>query len=97
MTALEKLTTELIKNSNVIEGKISTSIDGVKYQYITYVLKYPHAANWLVKLFENAVKEVTGKNYLTQFHYGNDSYSFDRNPFKGGLNGKIQFKKLIEF
>jgi hypothetical protein len=95
-TSTQKLIQTLESNSVVIEGKISTAKDGVKYRYDMFVLKYENAANWLVSLFEKAVLENGVSKYSTQFISGDYSFHYDRPKFKGTPNGKIKMTKLIE-
>jgi len=92
----EKLISEIKKHSTITEGRVSTAIDGSKYRYDNYVLKYPSTANWLVNLFEKAAQENNKKN-ATQFSYKDKySISFQRPKFKGEPNGKIIMSELVE-
>ena len=93
----KKLIKEIEKHSNYEEGEVLTAYDGEKYRYDNYTLKYKSASNWLVLLFDRAMKENTRKNSdLTQFFYGDDySFSYDRPTFKGQPNGTMRMRKLV--
>jgi len=87
---------ELITKYGIITiSDVMTNADGEQYQYKHTTLKYNHTATFLKKAFEKAAKEITGKDYVTFFAVGNDGFNFDRNPFKGGKDGKITIKELI--
>ena len=96
MNKTEQLIQELKKHSIVKEGRESIGADGVRYRYDSYMLKYPHAAHWMVRLFQNAAEEHGVPKYATQFFVG-DKYSLahDRPPFKGQGNGKMSMSELI--
>ena len=95
MTNTEKLITELKKHTNVEYGKVSTSTDGKEqYRYVFYKLKYPHADNYLVRMFMKASTENTGKDYHTRFESGNYSFTYDRPQFKGQKNGTMTMRYL---
>ena len=95
MTNTEKLITELKKHTNVEYGKVSTSTDGKEqYRYVFYKLKYPHADNYLVRMFMKASTENTGKDYHTRFENGNYSFTYDRPQFKGQKNGTMTMRYL---
>lgn len=83
------------KYSNVTVSEVMINAQGERYQYKHTTLKYNHTAQFLRRAFEKAAKEVTGKDYVTFFAVGNDGYNFDRNPYKGGKDGKISIKELI--
>jgi len=90
----EKLIEELIKNSDYSVSEIMTNKDGEKYRYHHWKLKYKSASNWLVKLFEKASTENTGKFYNTNFAYGDYSFYYDRPTLKNRPNGSMSMKKL---
>ena len=93
----KKLIKEIEKYSNYQQGEVLTANDGEKYRYDDYKLKYKSASNWLVQLFERAMKENTRINSSrTQFFYG-DYYSFAYNApeFKGQPNGTMYMRKLV--
>lgn len=94
MTDTEKLIKELEKHSNIEESEILTNKNGEKYRFIHYKLKYPHADNWLVRLFMKASLEQTGKDYNTRFASGDYTFYYDRPKFKNQKNGQIQMRKL---
>ena len=91
-----KLIETLKKNSFVTEGKICTSsVDGVRYRYDQYVLKYNHCASWLVSLFDKAAKENNATD-IRQFTSGKFSFYCEKAKYVGQPHGKIIFKELIE-
>jgi hypothetical protein len=92
----EQLIQELKKHSNLKIGRESIGADGVRYRYDSYMLKYPHAANWMVRLFQSAAEENGVPRYATQFFVGEKySLAHDRPPFKGQGNGKMSMSELI--
>lgn len=92
----KKLIKEIEKYSNYEKGEVLTNEDGDKYRYDNWKLKYKNAANFLVRLFEKASTENTGKYYNTQFFYGDQySFAFERPEFKGQPNGTIYMRKLV--
>jgi hypothetical protein len=92
----EKLLEELKKHTTLSrEGTISEAQDGVIYRYNTYKLKYPHASNWLVDLFEKAAEE-NGNKYSRQFPYLQKySFYYDRPEFKNMPNGSMKYTELV--
>jgi len=95
MNAVNTLKELVTKYSDITVSEVMTNVDGERYQYKHITLKYNNTAAFLRRAFEKAAKEVTGKDYVTFFAVGNDGYNFDRNPFKGGKDGKISIKELI--
>ena len=93
----KKLIEELKKHSFYEKGSVSISKDGrQRYRYDHYKLRYPNSSNWLVKLFEKAAEENTGKPYHTQFfHTDKYSFSYDRPKFRGLPNGRMSMSELI--
>jgi hypothetical protein len=92
----KKLIKEIEKYSNYQKGDVLTNSDGEKYRYDNWKLKYKSASNFLVKMFEKASKENTGKDYNTQFFYGDDySFTYDRPEMKGKPNGNMGMRKLV--
>jgi hypothetical protein len=92
----KKLIKEIEKYSNYEEGEVLTNEDGDKYRYDNWKLKYRNAANFLVRLFEKASTENTGKYYNSQFFYGDQySFAYTRPEFKGQPNGTIYMRKLV--
>jgi hypothetical protein len=92
----KKLIEELKKHSFYQRGIVSVSKDGQKYRYDHYKLKYANSSNWLVKLFEKAAEENTGKPYYTQFHHTDHfSFNYDRPTYKGVPNGRMSMSELI--
>ncbi len=92
----KKLIEELKKHSFYQRGIVSVSKDGQKYRYDHYKLKYANSSNWLVKLFEKAAEENTGKPYYTQFHHTDHfSFNYDRPKYKGVPNGRMSMSELI--
>jgi len=96
MKKTEKLIQSLKQHSNLKRGKESLGADGVRYRYDLYILKYPHAANWLVQLFQSAAEENGVSKYESHF-FALEKYSIahTRPPFKGQGNGKMQMSELI--
>lgn len=99
MTATEKLIEQVTLNGNIEIGTESISKDEnpIKYRYDRITLKYEHAANFLVSLFEKAAVENGNKRYSTQFNAGVYGFAYARPSFKGQPNGKIYisvFKNL---
>jgi hypothetical protein len=93
----KKLIKEIEKYSNYEEGEVLIAYDGEKYRYDNYTLKYKSASNWLVLLFDRAMKENTRKNSdLTQFFYGDQySFAYRRPEYKGQPNGTMYMRKLV--
>ena len=94
MENTQKLIEEIKKNSFHSYSDIMTNKFGEKYRFQNWNLKYPSATNWLVRLFEKASLENTGKNYNRNFSYEDYSFYYDRPEMKGKLNGTIQMKML---
>jgi hypothetical protein len=90
----ENLISELKENSFHKLSEIMTNKEGEKYRFHNWNLKYKNASNWLVKLFEKASEENTGKPYNRRFEYGDYSFYYDRPEMKGKLNGSIQMRML---
>jgi hypothetical protein len=93
----EKLIVELKKHSDYKKGKEGIDKEtGQKYRHDRYILKYPFASYWLVKLWEKAAEE-NGDKYARNFIYNNKySFAFDRGKFKGERDGRISLSELIE-
>jgi hypothetical protein len=89
-----KLIEELKKYSVKTTSDVMKNAYGETYVYHYYKLKYPHASNWLVRLFEKASEEITGKNYHRNFATGDYSFYYDRPELKNRPNGTIQMKQL---
>jgi len=94
MSNTEKLIEELKKYSNESVSEVMTNKEGEKYRFHSWKLKYPSASNWLVKLFEKASEENTGKYYNKNFSSGDFSFYYDRPEMKGRPNGTMQMKLL---
>ena len=92
---VEILIENLEKNSIVTEGVISTNVDGIKYRYDSYILKYENTAYWLRLMFEKASLFVTKNEYNKQFCYDDYSFYFDRSSLKNEKDRKITMKKLV--
>jgi hypothetical protein len=71
-----------------------TNNEGEKYRFRYWKLKYTSASNWLVKLFEKASEENTGKFYNQNFSSGDYSFYYDRPQMKGRPNGNMQMRLL---
>lgn len=96
MTHTQKFIETFLKNCKTIEGEIQNN-GKVTYRHDSLILNYESAANFLVKLFQNAAIE-NGKNYYdNQFISGDYSFYFQRPKFKGEKNGKIIGSKLVIF
>lgn len=93
----EKLIVELKKHSDYKKGIENFDKEtGQKYRQDRYILKYPFASYWLVKLWEKAAEE-NGDKYARNFIYNNKySFAFDRGKFKGERDGKIRLLEEIE-
>jgi hypothetical protein len=89
-----KLIEELKKYSVKTTSDVMKNAYGETYVYHYYKLKYPHASNWLVRLFEKASEEITRKNYHRNFANGDYSFYYDRPELKNRPNGTIQMKQL---
>ena len=90
----EKLISELKKYSTKTTSDVMTNAEGHSYVFHTWKLTYPHASNWLVRLFEKAAYENTGKTYLSQFSSGDILFTYERPEFKGRPNGSMRMKML---
>jgi len=93
-TSTQKLIDTLLAHCDYIPGEIQTNSDGERYLYDCWRLKYPHASNWLVKLFGAAATESGYAYHDCLFRSGNYSFHYDRNPMKGQPNGRIRMKLL---
>jgi hypothetical protein len=94
MENTEKLISELKKYSTKTTSDVMTNAEGESYVFHTWKLTYPHASNWLVRLFEKAAYENTGKTYLSQFSSGDILFTYERPEFKGRPNGSMRMKML---
>lgn len=94
MSNTKKLIEEIKKHSNESVSDVMTNKEGEKYRFRHWKLKYPSASNWLVKLFEKASEENTGKFYNHSFSSGDYSFYYDRPEMKGRPNGTMQMKLL---
>jgi hypothetical protein len=94
-TPIEILIESLEKNTVLVEGPISINVDGIKYRYDTYLLKYANTAYWLRLQFEKASLFITGKEYNKSFFYEDYSFNFDRAISKNEKDRKISMKKLV--
>jgi hypothetical protein len=94
MENTEKLISELKKYSTKTTSDVMTNAEGHSYVFHTWKLTYPHASNWLVRLFEKAAYENTGKTYLSQFSSGDILFTYERPEFKGRPNGSMRMKML---
>jgi hypothetical protein len=90
----QKLIEELKKHSNESVSDVMTNNEGEKYRFRHWKLKYASASNWLVKLFEKASEENTGKFYNQNFSSGDYSFYYDRPEIKGRPNGTMQMRLL---
>jgi ppGpp synthetase/RelA/SpoT-type nucleotidyltranferase len=90
----QKLIEELKKHSNESFSDVMTNKEGEKYRFHYWKLKYPSASNWLVKLFEKASEENTGKSYNRNFANGDYSFYYDRPEMKNKPNGSMQMRML---
>jgi hypothetical protein len=90
----EKLISELKKYSTKTTSDVMTNAEGESYVFHSWKLTYPHASNWLVRLFEKAAYENTGKTYLSQFSSGDILFTYERPEFKGRPNGSMRMKML---
>jgi hypothetical protein len=90
----EKLISELKKYCTKTTSDVMTNAEGESYVFHTWKLKYPHASNWLIKLFEKAAYENTGKTFVPQFSSGDTLFTYERPEFKGRPNGTMRMKVL---
>jgi hypothetical protein len=93
----EKLIVELKKHSDYKKGIENFDKEtGQKYRHDRYILKYPFASYWLVKLWEKAAEENGDKNARNFIYNNKYSFAFDRGKFKGERDGKIRLLEEIE-
>jgi hypothetical protein len=93
----EKLIVELKKHSDYKKGIENFDKEtGQKYRQDRYILKYPFASYWLVKLWEKAAEENGDKNARNFIYNNKYSFAFDRGKFKGERDGKIRLLEEIE-
>ena len=93
-SSTQKLIEELKKNSNERVSDVMTNKQGEKYRFRYWKLKYNSASNFLVKLFEKASEENTGKSYNKNFYNGNYSFYYNRPEMKNKPNGSMQMRML---
>ena len=93
-SSTQKLIEELKKNSNESITDVMTNKQGEKYRFRNWKLKYNSASNFLVKLFEKASEENTGKSYNRNFYNGDYSFYYNRPEMKNKPNGSMQMRML---
>ena len=93
-SSTQKLIEQLKKNSNESVSDVMTNKQGEKYRFRNWKLKYNSASNFLVKLFEKASEENTGKSYNRNFYNGDYSFYYNRPEMKNKPNGSMQMRML---